>query len=71
MVWRTAEAIESFLEEPVGVGSFVSVSEWRFDYGEFIVRKDGVAECIFAIALLEDVTVANCFGCQQAQGTVF
>ena len=50
-----AEAMQSFLEEPVFVFASAGVSNGGFRDSGFVVRENALTKCIFAVTLLEGV----------------
>jgi hypothetical protein len=53
-------AVEGLSKEPVLARFADWADRWRVDNDDLVVRKDGVAECILAAALLLDATALNC-----------
>jgi hypothetical protein len=51
-MWTAPEAIKGFIKEPVFVFVKCWITNRGTDDGEFIVGQNGMAKCIFAIALL-------------------
>jgi hypothetical protein len=52
----TAEAVQSFLEEPIFVFASVGVSNGGFHNSDFVVGENALTKCIFAVTLLEGAT---------------
>jgi hypothetical protein len=52
----TAEAVQSFLEEPIFVFASVGVSNGGFHDSDFVVGENALTKCIFAVTLLEGAT---------------
>ena len=50
-----AEAVQSFLEEPIFVFASAGVSNGGFHDSDFIVGENALTKCIFAVTLLEGV----------------
>jgi len=46
------------------------ITHWWADDSHFVVREDGIAEGVFAVALLKDALVANSFGREETEGVV-
>ena len=59
MVWASSQPVECLLEVPILI-FIVSWISCRWAHGEPLVFwEGGIAKCIFAIALLENASVAN------------
>ena len=64
------EAIESLVEQPILVVVEGGITHWWADDSHFVVREDGIAEGVFAVALLKDALVANSLGREETEGVV-
>ena len=49
---QATQAVESFVQEPEVYGTKVGIAEGWADYGNLVVWEEGVAENVFAVALL-------------------
>jgi hypothetical protein len=54
------KAVESLSKKPVLTRFADWAARWRANNDNLVVGKDGVAECILAVALLLDATLFNC-----------
>ncbi len=52
----TAEAVQSFLEEPIFVFASAGVTNRGFHDSDFVVGEIALTKCIFAVTLLEGAT---------------
>ena len=71
MTGRPPKAVESFLEEPEFVFVVGRVPDGGTDGHALVVGEDGLAECVFTVALLEYPSVPNSLGKKEAEGTIF
>lgn len=71
MPGRPAEAVKSFVEEPVLIFVISWISNRWADDRALIRRKQSIAEGIFAVALEKNAFLTDSFGSEETQGGVF
>ena len=71
MMRGATEAVERLVEEPEFVFVVGGVADrWVYDHA-LVIRESGIAEGVFAVALLEDAAVADGLGSEKAERAVF